>query len=426
MPLSRRNFLKAAAASVLALWAGKIPHARAAASYTGLRQIVTRDMSSSRTIMWQAHALPQDTHLELRTAADAPAERIDASYTRLDQDDAVNYFFAASLMGLTPGSFYAFRVVWDGAAGPWYPLHTGSAGAKTCTALLLTDSQCADYAVFRRVLDAAVQQHGAVDFLADLGDLTDNGESDWHWRSFTAAMGDAWARLPFAPVMGNHECYGLQWQMCLPTRYLANFVLPPNGSPRFPGYYYDFTVGPVHFFVLNTQFLELRDLRPGLAQEQLLWFRRAAAAAQEPWKVVLMHKDILAYDEYQEGTQTTGGFSDVGNALMPAFDALGIDLVLTGHMHTYRNRGHIYAKQPSDHGPVYVLSGPAGDQTYTVPADPLDKVAVPQPTRNNYLTLEASETALALHAWYVDGTPIDTISLTKDDAKAKAGHPQKK
>lgn len=413
MTLSRRSFLKAAAAAALALWAGKVPRASAAAPYTGLRQIVTGDMRRSRMVLWQSHAFPQDTHLELRAAADGPSQRIDASYTRLDQDDTVNYFFSAPLTGLTPGRFYQYRVLWNGAAGPWQPLHTLRAEAKTCTAVLLTDSQCADYEVFHRVLTAAVQQHGAVDFLADLGDLTDNGESDWHWRSFTAAMSDVWARLPFVPVMGNHECYGLQWQMCLPARYLANFVLPPNGSARFPGYYYEFTAGPVHVFVLNTQFLELKDLRAGLMPEQLLWFKRAAVAAKEPWKVVLMHKDILAYDEYQEGTQTSGGFSDVGNALMPAFDALGIDLVLTGHMHTYRNRGHLYAKKPSDCGPVYVLSGPAGDQIYTVPADPLDKVAIPQPTRNNYLTLEASETSLCLHAWYVDGTPIDQITLTR-------------
>ncbi|WP_443873140.1 metallophosphoesterase family protein, partial [Mitsuokella multacida] len=246
-----------------------------------------------------------------------------------------------------------------------------------------------------------------------------NGQSDWHWQSFFAALLAGRAKaIPFAPVMGNHECYGLDWKFALPRRYLASFAVPGNGSRDFPGYYYSFDYGPAHFIVLNTQFEELDGLKPGLWQEELLWLKHDAAASHKPWKIVLMHKDVIAYDEYQPGTGHTGGISDVGHDFMKSFDALGIDLVLTGHMHTYRNRGHIYDEMPSDHGPTYLMFGPAGNERYTVPPDTdFDKVSLDQsdPGRyRNYMTLAVTPTKCIATCHLEDGTTVDRVVLTKD------------
>ncbi|MBQ9616457.1 MAG: metallophosphoesterase, partial [Selenomonadaceae bacterium] len=101
-------------------------------------------------------------------------------------------------------------------------------------------------------------------------------------------------------------------------------------------------------------------------------------------------------------------------AFMGAFDALGIDLVLTGHLHTYRNRHHIFAGKPADHGPAYVLCGLAGDQRYPgIWIDPVfDKVTAPQPETDNYLTLDAASETLRLRCYLPDGTVIDDMTLS--------------
>lgn len=36
--------------------------------------------------------------------------------------------------------------------------------------------------------------------------------------------------IPFAPVMGNHETYNMDWQIAPPTPYLTLFNLPENGT----------------------------------------------------------------------------------------------------------------------------------------------------------------------------------------------------
>ena len=227
-------------------------------------------------------------------------------------------------------------------------------------------------------------------------------------------MGSRPAERPLAPVMGNHECYGLDWKFCLPRRYLASFSLPPNNSAKFQGCFYAFDYGPVHFIVLNTQELELHELLPGLLERQLHWLKQGTNKNHLPWQVVLMHKDIIAYDEYQLGTKQTGGISDIGHAFMNTFDNLGIDLVLTGHMHTYRNRGHIKDLQPAADGPVYILSGPAGNAQYNVPADKTyDRSAIYQPTPPNYLTLTATDKGLTVTGYTTGGEHIETTTLTK-------------
>ncbi len=54
-----------------------------------------------------------------------------------------------------------------------------------------------------------------------------------------------------------------------------------------------------------------------------------------------MHKDPLQYAFQNRPQPRTEGFSAEGKEFMPLFDAYNIDVVLSAHLHTYRNRGHI-------------------------------------------------------------------------------------
>ena len=298
----------------------------------------------------------------------------------------------------------------------YFPPGTKPPATASFKALIFTDSQCsnASYQVWHDTLAAGWAKCPEAAFFADLGDLTDNGEADWQWEGFLSALAPYAAEHPFVPVMGNHECYGLDWKDCLPRRYLSTFTFPGNGVSTFHGYFYSFTYGPVEFIVLNTQMLELDGFfgKGHLLHTQLNWLK-SREAKPLPWRVALMHKDILAYDEYQPGQDSAGGFSDVGRAFLPALEEAGIDLVLTGHMHTYRRRGPLHSFQPAEKGPVCIMSGPAGDQHYGVPADPLDKAAIAQPTEPNYLVLIASPNRLKIECFTLSDEKIDSIALEK-------------
>lgn len=417
--MSRRTFLKLCTSALLALGLGRfVPAAAAGRTIKFPRQIITADSTTSRTIMWQAEGARQQASFTL-TSANGPSQNYIPETNTLVQDDTTTTFYTVRLTGLTPATSYEGTIAMA-AETVTLPIDTPPAELTAFEALLIDDSQCGEtYEPFAELLAKALARHPQAAFLADIGDLTDNGQSDWHWQSFFAALLAGRAKaMPFAPVMGNHECYGLDWKFALPRRYLASFAVPGNGSRNFSGYYYSFDYGPAHFIVLNTQFEELDGLKPGLLQEELLWLKHDATDSHKPWKIVLMHKDVIAYDEYQPGTGHTGGISDVGHDFMKSFDALGIDLVLTGHMHTYRNRGHIYDETPSDHGPTYLMFGPAGNERYTVPPDTtFDKVSLDQsdPGRyRNYMTLAVTPTKCIATCHLEDGSTVDRVVLTKD------------
>ena len=367
--------------------------------------------------MWQADGGRQDAAFVLTAPGGSPEPYAPEANTLL-QDATTTTFYTVHLTGLAPATHYegTIRMADETVT---LPIVTAASEVSAFEALLIDDSQCGEtYEPFAQLLEKALARNPQASFLADIGDLTDNGQSSWHWDSFLSVLTGGRAKdMPFVPVMGNHECYGLDWQFALPRRYLTSFSVPDNGSRNFPGYYYSFDYGPAHFIVLNTQITELDDLKPGLLQEELLWLKHDAESSQKPWNIVLMHKDVIAYDEYQPGTGHAGGISDVGHDFMKAFDALGIDLVLTGHMHTYRNRGHIYNEQPDRRGPVYLMFGPAGNERYTVPPDTtFDKVSLDQSDPNryrNYMTLTVTPAKLIATCFLEDGSTIDRVTLTK-------------
>ena len=141
---------------------------------------------------------------------------------------------------------------------------------------------------------------------------------------------------------------------------------------------------------------ELEDLVLNLFECQEEWLRNDKTDL--PWKVVLMHKDIYDYGQDK--------LDYVGEKFMDLFDELDVDLVLTGHLHTYRRR-----KRFKNHKPLYILCGLSGDQRYTEPERKIDAVSVTP--LDNYMVLESSSEVLRIRCFDIDGTLIDDVNISK-------------
>ena len=83
------------------------------------------------------------------------------------------------------------------------------------------------------------------------------------------------------------------------------FNLPQNGYAQYPNRFYPFTVGDVHFVVLDTVFSEMKDLEPNLEQDEIQWFRKDMEQNRQKWNIVVMHKDPLRY-AFNPATGRTG------------------------------------------------------------------------------------------------------------------------
>ena len=98
-----------------------------------------------------------------------------------------------------------------------------------------------------------------------------------------------------------------------------------------------------------------------------------------------------------------------------SINTASIDLVLSAHLHTYRNRGHIWDFQHDPKGALYILTGVAGDVRYPSlwKQHPLDETVAPQPETDNYLVMTKTDTELQLQAFLPDGTLLDTAEVRK-------------
>ena len=369
-----------------------------------LRQLITQDSRTSRVIMWQCEKL-LDVQLELELIGEGGANFCAVDVEKFLQDDATIYIYTCRIENLKPESLYRFRIIAGDAATGWQNLRTPGYG--NFQMLIFSDSQCVNYDVWQKVADTAAKNFPDAELFTVVGDLVDNGQAAYQWRAWYLAAARVLSERIFAPVMGNHECYNLDWLNYSPVDYLHQFSLPSNGTKNFGGYFYSFDYGAAHFFVLNTQFLELENFTTNLQDEQNYWLRRDAANVNRRWKIVFMHKDIYDY--------ASGTFDELAENFMPLFDELEIDLVFTGHLHTYRNRGKIFAQKKSARGTLYILCGRSGDQKYVEPHSPIDDVTAPnlQTEPESYITLDVSAESLSLTCQTVDGTILDKFTLTK-------------
>lgn len=432
---SRRKFIKiaggmiAGAAGLYAFLPGKrawpkqaLDSAKAIAGHylpwgdidaLSVRQIITADSSNSRTIMWQSEFGEKDAVVEYRRKGNEDIKASLATDEEFADDKRVTYIHTAALRDLTPGAQYEYRVGYGNKRSDWRQLHTDDGGVFK--ALIFPDSQSNDYSDWEKVAQVARKKNPDAAFFVNMGDLVDNGEDHTQWRAWFDSLHGIIDTIPAAPVLGNHETYNQDWKVRMPKAYLKLFSLPENGDTERQNQYYSFDYGAVHFIVLNTQFDEMESFQPGLLEAQKEWFVSDIAKTRKKWKIVLMHRDVLTY-EIKNRKDRQAGISDIGKYWMPLFDKYGIDVVLTGHLHTYRRREHLYNFQPDRLGPLYIVTGVAGNVRYPNlwVNHPFDKAVAPQPETNNYMTLEAGGSTLKLASFLPSGEQIDQVELTKN------------
>ena len=411
--ISRRDFLKLAGLSAMALACGGCSSISEAVQNMGyedlkdikkLRQIIGAD-DSMRTIMWNSGAA-QDANLIVRGRN---GETILPAASRSFYDE---YIQSVTVTGLEPGQDYKYRIICGSEATSWHPLK--SMNKDRTKFLVFPDSQSSDsYDGWKELFQDACKRNSDADFFVNMGDLVDNGASSWQWDCWFDSVKGVIEDKPIVPLMGNHELYDLDWNESMPDMFLQLFDVPENGSARFSKYYFSYDVGNIHFVVLNTMWWELDAYYPGIRGEQVRWLREDLAASDKRWTVVMMHRDVLCYNI--SWAPRDEGFEDIGTTFMPIFDEYGVDLVLTAHLHTYRNRGHIYNFHESVEGPLYILTGVAGNIRYNGMwvQHSLDKVVAPQPETDNYLTVEADRNNLAVTSFFPDGSVMDRAEINK-------------
>ena len=129
---------------------------------------------------------------------------------------------------------------------------------------------------------------------------------------------DALKSLPVATILGNHDAVSGNY-----SYHFNNPNASRLGSTVGGGNYY-YTYGNTLFIMLNTNNTN--------AEEHKQFIEQAIAEAGDvTWKVVTLHQDIYGSGEHSNEPE----IAELRYKLVPIFEENDIDVVLTGHDHTY-------------------------------------------------------------------------------------------
>ena len=183
------------------------------------------------------------------------------------------------------------------------------------------------------------------------------------------------------PCLGNHD-----WDASLASLYLAYFADVCDSR-----YYYSKQLGPVTLFMLDS------DSRTPDGNDadslQADWFTAEADKCQTPWKVACIHRAPFS-------SSTSHGSTEASQ-----WDYSSMDLVLSGHDHTY--------ERLSIGGVNYIVNGVGGSTNYPFSSTPLSGSQFRYNTLHGAGKMIVTPKRLVWSFYSYDGVLVDTITLEK-------------
>jgi predicted MPP superfamily phosphohydrolase len=244
--------------------------------------------------------------------------------------DAIWHF--VELTGLSPDTVYHFRV---GDGNLWSKdsyFKTGTTGKHT-TFVGLGDAQ--EHNPNRKLMVDVVNNVMDLDFFLYSGDFIENAREVHRWNSWFADYSKLTNHLAMMSALGNHEKNH--------SNYYNFLALPGNEA------YYSFSYGSVHFAILHTYWEGVPDEN---YTDQVDWLTADLDAHQDyEWTFIMMHRPpFSSFPRYFE--VEPNWYQVINDSFRPVFEQYEVDLVLTGHEHSY--------ERLEKNNITYIISGGAG------------------------------------------------------------------
>ena len=238
--------------------------------------------------------------------------------------DGNYYSHKATLTGLLPDTEYAYCLVNEGEQSPVYYFKTAPSGDFSFAfagdpQLGKSSDSAKDRAGWALALQRITEHETFRDtaFLLTAGDHVDEKNNEAHFDDLLHHA--PLQSLPMANVIGNHESS---------SEIFSQHFFRPNESEKYgvtkAGGDCWFTYNNVLFFLINSNDKDTQEHRE---------FMEAVIAAHPDctWKVVALHHSLYTVANHAKDESILSRREE----LVPLFDELGIDVVLSGHDHVY-------------------------------------------------------------------------------------------
>ena len=288
------------------------------------------------------------------------------------------YIYKAVLTGLPAGSACGYEVT-CGAARAGGTFRTVPEQPAPFTFIAYGDNRT-DAEAHRKVA-ARFAAHGPA-FIIHTGDMVSDGAYPEWQPQFFAPLREVLRGVPLWPALGNHD-----------GDYRKYFAVPAGGQ----GLWYSFDYGDAHFVSLDT----MSD-KP----DMLGWCGRDLAGSKARWKIAFYH--LPSYDVGSHGTRW--GLKNY----LPIFRKHGLDLVFSGHTHSYQRFKPLFTRGENEAHPItHVVAAGGGAPLHAVAQQ--DSFLAASAESHHYLVVTVDAERLAAKTFAPDGRELDSFELVKKD-----------
>ncbi len=381
----------------------------------------TGDPRTTQAVTWRTSADVPHGVADVALAEAGPLFRskgrpFEAVTTPYVSEHYKSHLHTAEMTDLEPGTTYAYRVGYGNNFSEWFQFTTAPAEPEKFSFIYFGDAQNDVKSMWSRVIRRAALDVPDAAFMLHAGDLIDVAERDGQWGEWFHAGGWLNGMIPVIATPGNHEYHhykeGDEDRWRLSRYWRPQFAFPLNGPDpvKESAYFIDYQ---------NVRIVSLNSMQN--PEDQVEWMEEVLSDHEQTWTILTFHYPIYSMAKGRDNEK-------LRKLWKPVLDRHRVDLVLTGHDHTYgrsemilpgENETEGTSWRSENAGTVYVVSV-SGPKMYG--ADPEPRVNMERVAEDTqlYQIITVDEKEIRYEARTALGNIYDAFTIKKRDGQPNA------
>ena len=357
------------------------------------------DPATTAAVTWRTDATVGAGVAQIAVAEDGPGFVKKAKAVKASTEMGPEHYHSVQFMGLLADTQYVYRVG-DGANwSDWNQFQTSAAGPAPLEFIYVGDAQNDIYSLWSRLIRNGYSEAPKARFILHAGDLVNRGVVDSEWGEWHAAAGWINRAVFSVPTPGNHEYpAGEDKVRRLTGHWRKQFTLPENGVKGLEESNYWFDIQGVRIVSMNSNERQW---------EQAAWLDTLLANNPNKWTILTFHHPILSTAKGRDN-------KELREMWQPVFDKYRVDMVLTGHDHTYGRSNVATGTSARIGGTVYVVSV-SGPKMYSLEPEPWMQRKAEDTQLYQIIRVDGKQ--LVYEARTARGVLYDAFTLTKVSGK---------
>ena len=328
----------------------------------------TAQPSSAMSVTWRTDTTVKTGFCELQKATSnriqngdsrtLPAKITHIHYIFDNEPTIVANQFSVVLDQLNPGMKYIYRVGSGKSWSEWFTFQVPGGANEKFSFLYFGDPQVGLKSDWPRVVRQAYQKSPDCSFMLYAGDIINKAGHDIEWEDWFKAGSYLFATVPQVLTPGNHDYNKLD----IDPHWKAQFSQPTNGPDGIKGTCFFIDYPNLRLISIDSAADSELEHEDGIAMKsQKAWLDSVLRTNTKNWVIVTTHLPFYSTKASRDNDLLRKHFQ-------PILEKYKVDLVLTGHDHSY-GRGRASDNPNINPSVVYVVSV-SGSKLYPVESKP--------------------------------------------------------